>query len=48
MTPPEKDSPADAPPQVPGFKTWRGLYLFVGIVFLLTVAALALFSSAFA
>ena len=42
--PPEKDES----PGVPGFRTWRGVYLFVFIFFLLCVALLALLSRAFA
>ena len=46
-------SPPDAPPDdespgVPGFRTWRGVYLFVFIVFVLVVGLLALFSRLFA
>lgn len=48
MTPPEKTQSNDAPPQVPGFKTWRGLYVFVVIFFFITVAALTVFSRVFA
>lgn len=35
-------------PSVPGFRTWRGLYLFVFAVFVLIVGALTLFSRVFA
>ena len=35
-------------PGVPGFRTWRGLYLFVLFFFVLCVVLLALFSRAFA
>lgn len=35
-------------PRVPGFRTWRGVYLFVFGAFLLLVVALALFSRVFA
>jgi hypothetical protein len=33
---------------VPGFRTWRSVYVFVFGAFLLLVVALALFSRAFA
>lgn len=36
---PEEDSPG-----VPGFRTWRGVYLFVFGCFLLVVLALTLFA----
>jgi hypothetical protein len=36
------------PPGVPGFRTWRGVYIFVFIFFVLCVALLALLSRAFA
>ena len=35
------------PPQVPGFRTWRGVYIFVLIFFMLCVVLLALLSRAF-
>ena len=42
--------PADEndPPGVPGFRTWRGVYIFVLIFFVLCVVLLALLSRAFA
>jgi hypothetical protein len=43
--PPEPDD--DDSPGVPGFRTWRGVYLFVFGCFLLAVAALTLFSRHF-
>jgi hypothetical protein len=48
-----KSTPADPPnsdesPQVPGFRTWRGIYIFVFIVFVLVVVLLAIFSHWFA
>ena len=48
-----KSSPPDPPnheepPGVPGFRTWRGVYLFVFVSFVLVVVLLALFSRAFA
>ncbi len=36
--------PTTDAPQVPGFRTWRSLYLFVAIIFVATVVALAIFS----
>jgi hypothetical protein len=38
----------DASPGVPGFRTWRGVYLFVFIIFVLVVVLLTLFSRLFA
>lgn len=43
---PEDDQ--DESPGVPGFRTWRGVYLFVLGVFAVVVIALTLFSHAFA
>jgi hypothetical protein len=34
-------------PGVPGFRTWRGVYLFVLAVFAVVVAALTIFTHAF-
>lgn len=49
MKPPQSDQPAhDESPGVPGFRTWRGIYLFVFVSFVLVVVLLALFSRAFA
>lgn len=39
---------SDTAPGVPGFRTWRGVYLFVFAVFVLVVATLAWFARAFA
>ena len=39
---------SDESPGVPGFRTWRGIYLFVFLCFVLVVALLALFSRWFA
>ena len=36
------------PPGLPGFRTWRGVYIFVFIFFVLCVVLLALLSRAFA
>ena len=41
-------SPDDEVPGVPGFRTWRGLYVFAFLVFVAIVAALALFTRAYA
>jgi hypothetical protein len=38
----------DKSPGVPGFRTWRGVYLFVFAIFVLVVVVLALFSRWFA
>lgn len=46
-TPPRTPDP-DASPGVPGFRTWRGVYLFVLVAFILVVAALTWFARAFA
>ena len=49
MKTPTSDQPApDESPGVPGFRTWRGIYLFVFGCFVLVVVLLALFSRAFA
>lgn len=34
----------DEPPGVPLFRTWRGVYIFVFVMFLLMVIGLAIFS----
>jgi Tfp pilus assembly protein PilX len=38
----------DETPGVPGFRTWRGVYLFVFAAFLLVVALLAIFTRVYA
>ena len=49
MKPPSRDqSGSDESPGVPGFRHWRGIYLFVFIFFVICVVLLALFSRAFA
>ena len=56
MTPPDEQAPrahsAEPPgqetPGVPGFRTWRGVYLFVFVAFVLVVVALAIFSRVYA
>lgn len=45
--PPDPQS-SDETPGVPGFRTWRGVYLFVFVCFVLVVVLLALFSRYFA
>lgn len=43
------DSPSpEEPPDVPGFRTWRSVYIFVFVFFVLCVIGLALFSRVFA
>jgi hypothetical protein len=49
MKPPSPDPAAnDESPDVPGFRTWRGFYLFVFACFVAVVVLLALFSRLFA
>jgi hypothetical protein len=43
---PTDQSGHDEPPNVPGFRTWRGVYIFVFVFFILCVALLALLSHA--
>lgn len=43
--PPPSDR--DDQPGVPGFRSWRGVYVFVFAVFVACVVALAVFSRAF-
>ena len=43
--PPESDDDA---PGVPGFRTWRGVYLFVLATFVFIVLALTLFTRVYA
>ena len=48
MAAPRSDARAEAePPDVPGFRTWRGVYLFVFGWFLLVVLLLTLFTAIF-
>ena len=35
-------------PGVPGFRSWRGIYIFVFVFFVICVLLLALFTRAFA
>ncbi|WP_164976326.1 hypothetical protein [Oleiharenicola lentus] len=39
--------PPDDSPGVPGFRTWRGVYIFVFVCFLAVVAALTVFTHYF-
>jgi hypothetical protein len=48
MNPETPEPHSDESPGVPGFRTWRGIYLFVFGAFVLVVALLALFSRWFA
>jgi hypothetical protein len=41
-------SPDHEPPGVPGFRHWRGIYIFVFVVFALVVALLTIFLRYFA
>ena len=45
---PTEPSDHDESPGVPGFRTWRGVYLFVFGGFVLVVILLAIFSRVFA
>lgn len=54
MTPPDAEMhgkrsapPDDDAPGVPGFRTWRGVYLFVFAAFVLVVIALTVFTHAY-
>jgi hypothetical protein len=49
MKPAPPERPAhDESPGVPGFRTWRGIYLFVWVSFVLVVVLLTIFSRVFA
>jgi hypothetical protein len=41
-------APDDDTPGVPGFRTWRGIYVFVLAVFVAVVIALTFFTRAYA
>ncbi len=41
-------APPDEPPGVPGFRTWRGVYAFVFVVFVLVALLLTWFTRYFA
>ena len=40
--------PDNESPRVPGFRTWRGIYIFVFVFFVLVVVLLAIFTRYFA
>jgi hypothetical protein len=44
----DRKDPDDESPGVPGFRSWRGVYLFVLGCFIIVVVALTLFSRHFA
>ena len=44
---PPPPSPSDDAPGGPGFRTWRGVYLFVLAAFIVVVIALTLFTRAY-
>lgn len=46
--PPNPPPLADDAPGVPGFRTWRGVYLFVLAAFVVVVIALTFFTRAYA
>lgn len=48
MPNPIEPPPSDESPGVPGFRTWRGVYLFVFGCFLFVVFLLAIFSRVYA
>ncbi len=43
-----KSDPVDEAPDVPGFRTWGGVYWFAFAVFFAVVGALTMFTRAFA
>ena len=45
---PSDPPPSDESPGVPGFRTWRGIYTFVFVFFVLVVVLLTIFSRLFA
>lgn len=47
VRPPSEQPPPEDSPGVPGFRTWRGVYLFVFGVFVAVVIALTVFTHAF-
>ena len=47
MNPPGPHN-SDESPGVPGFRTWRGIYIFVFVCFVVVVVLLAVFSHYFA
>ncbi len=46
--PPPAPATNDESPGVPGFRTWRGIYWFVFVFFVLVVGLLAIFSMLYA
>lgn len=46
--PPPETPASDESPGVPGFRSWRGVYLFVFVFFVIVVAMLTFFSRLFA
>lgn len=46
MPPPETEK--EDPPGVPGFRTWRAVYIFVFAVFVLIVIGLTIFKEVYA
>lgn len=48
MPPSPKPEPPEESPGVPGFRSWRGVYLFVFVAFVLVVILLAIFSRVYA
>jgi hypothetical protein len=48
MTPPSDPVETEEAPGVPGFASWRGVYLFVFATFVTTVILLTVFSRFFA
>lgn len=47
-SPPAAPPTSDKSPRVPGFRTWRGIYIFVFAFFVLVVVLLTIFSRYFA
>jgi len=47
VTPATREGPEAEPPDVPGFRTWRGVYLFVFGWFVLVVILLCVFTATF-
>ena len=45
---PDQQPPDDGPPGVPGFRTWRAVYVFIFSCFVLVVVALTVFTRALA
>lgn len=45
---PADHEPAEEPPGVPGFRSWRAVYVFVFGAFILLVIALTIFSRFYA